>query len=151
MRRASAASRWARRAPTPSSCSRLGAGTSTTRGARELERWVEAGGRLVVDAALITGSDAFEQWSGIEREREEPEDSRIEDLFEAPEIIEPCQTLEEISYEREAAIARTPSFYEGCSFDYASWLGRASRGIVWLLSSDGRHSGRARARRSRAP
>src|SRR5262245_8014906 len=34
----------------------------------ELERWVEAGGRLVVDAALITGSDAFETWSGIARE-----------------------------------------------------------------------------------
>ena len=31
----------------------------------ELERWVEAGGRLVVDAALITGSNSFEQWSGM--------------------------------------------------------------------------------------
>ena len=101
----------------------------------ELERWVEAGGRLVVDAALITGSDAFERWSGIERQREEPEDAADRDLLEAPEIIEPCQALEEISYEpggyREEAV-----FYEGCNFDYESWL--VSRtGILWLLSSEG--------------
>ena len=55
----------------------------------ELERWVEAGGRLVVDAALISGSDAFEQWSGIAREREEPDPD--EDLVQAPEIVEPCE------------------------------------------------------------
>ncbi len=101
----------------------------------ELERWVEAGGRLVVDAALITGSDAFERWSGIERQREEPEDAADRDLFEAPEIVEPCQALEEISYEpdgyREEAV-----FYEGCNFDYTSWL-VSSRGILWLLRSDG--------------
>ncbi|HVJ28982.1 MAG TPA: hypothetical protein VNA66_01625, partial [Gammaproteobacteria bacterium] len=35
------------------------------------ERWVEAGGRLVVDAALISGTDAFETWSGVSHERRE--------------------------------------------------------------------------------
>jgi hypothetical protein len=37
---------------------------SRTRRAR-LEKWVESGGRLVVDDSLIGGSDAFEKWSGI--------------------------------------------------------------------------------------
>ena len=32
--------------------------------------------------------------------------------------------------------ARNAVFYEGCNFDYSSWL-VASRGIVWLLSSEG--------------
>ncbi|RPI62082.1 MAG: hypothetical protein EHM50_04590, partial [Lysobacterales bacterium] len=58
----------------------------------ELERWVEAGGRLVVDAALISGTDAFEQWSGIAREREEF-DPANEDPFQAPEIFEPCNSF----------------------------------------------------------
>ena len=101
----------------------------------QFEQWVEAGGRLVVDAALITGSEAFEQWSGIEREREGAVDPEGRDLFEAPEIIEPCQALQEISYERGGGSAE-PVVFEGCNFDYASWL-VASRGIVWLLSYDG--------------
>jgi hypothetical protein len=100
----------------------------------ELERWVEAGGRLVVDAALITGSDAFELWSGIERERAEL-DAAEQDLFEAPEIVEPCQDLLEIDYERDGGRGE-PVFYEGCNFDYSSWL-VSSRGIVWLLSREG--------------
>jgi hypothetical protein len=101
----------------------------------ELERWVEGGGRLVVDAALITGSDAFARWSGIERQREEPENPADRDLFEAPEIVEPCQALEEISYEPGES-RDEPIFYEGCNFDYTSWL-VSSRGILWLLRSDG--------------
>lgn len=100
----------------------------------ELERWVEAGGRLVVDAALITGSDAFERWSGIERERLEL-DAAEQDLFEAPEIVEPCQDLSEIDYERDDGRGE-PVFYRGCNFDYSSWL-VSSRGIVWLLSREG--------------
>ena len=46
---------------------------SRTRRAR-LEKWVESGGRLVVDDSLIGGSDAFEKWTGISaiEEDEEP-------------------------------------------------------------------------------
>jgi len=32
-----------------------------------LQRWVESGGRLVVDSMLITNGDEFERWSGIVR------------------------------------------------------------------------------------
>jgi hypothetical protein len=82
----------------------------------ELERWVEGGGRLVVDAALITGSDAFEKWSGIARERDEQ--GPDEDLLQAPEAVEPCETVAEI---RAGRVATGESF-EVCSFDQASWL-----------------------------
>jgi hypothetical protein len=32
-----------------------------------MERWVEAGGRLVVDRTLVGGTEEFESWSGISR------------------------------------------------------------------------------------
>ena len=38
----------------------------------QMERWVESGGRLVVDRSLISGSDEFERWSGIRRLEPEP-------------------------------------------------------------------------------
>jgi hypothetical protein len=98
----------------------------------ELERWVETGGRLVVDAALITGGDTFASWSGIERQRED--DDADADLFEAREIVGPCQTLEEISYERPSDGGEL-AYLEACNFDYTSWL-VSSRIIAWLLSSD---------------
>ncbi len=74
MRRASGES-LGTRALRPSSCSTWGWDINSARRA-QLERRVEGGGRLVVDAALITGSDAFEEWSGIAREREEPDRRR---------------------------------------------------------------------------
>lgn len=100
----------------------------------ELERWVEAGGRLVVDAALISGTDAFEQWSGIERERDEV-DPNEEDLFQAPETVEPCQSFVEVLYDQASEGVRG-DFYRVCDFDYDSWLVPA-RGLLWSLGDDG--------------
>jgi hypothetical protein len=98
----------------------------------ELERWVEAGGRLVVDGALISGGDAFEEWTGIEREREEPDPD--EDLFRAPEVFDPCQQLLEISYNPDGEITEG-DYYSACHFDRASWL--LSEGdTLWELSDD---------------
>jgi len=34
----------------------------------QLERWVEAGGRLVVDSSFVTGDGRFQAWSGLSRE-----------------------------------------------------------------------------------
>jgi hypothetical protein len=93
----------------------------------EIERWVEAGGRLVVDAALITGSDAFEQWSGIERQREtEPDDA---DVFQAEEIPDRCRAMEESGDELGGP---EPSVYTVCEFDYSSWLETATH-VRWGL------------------
>jgi hypothetical protein len=41
-----------------------------------IERWVESGGRLVVDETLSGGEADFERWSGITREYREPADRR---------------------------------------------------------------------------
>jgi hypothetical protein len=98
----------------------------------ELEGWAEAGGRLVVDAALITGSDAFEQWSGIVREREEPDPDA--DLFQAPETVDPCRPLEALGDELDPD-ARS-DYYSACNFDYSSWLD-TSEPLLWALDDDG--------------
>ena len=98
----------------------------------EFERWVEAGGRLVVDAALITGSDAFEQWSGIAREREEAD--RDADLLEAPEEVEPCRRLDVVGVDANAEAA--PDSYSACNFDDSSWL-VTGEPVLWGLSGEG--------------
>ena len=98
----------------------------------EFERWVEAGGRLVVDAALITGSDAFERWSGITREREEADPD--EDLLEAPEAVEPCRPLDVIGDDPYAE--ESPASYSACDFDDASWLD-TDEPLLWALSDEG--------------
>ena len=36
-----------------------------------LERWVEAGGRLIVDGSMIGGFEEFERWSGVGEADEE--------------------------------------------------------------------------------
>lgn len=41
-----------------------------------IERWVESGGRLVVDDTLSGGEADFERWSGITREYREADDTR---------------------------------------------------------------------------
>jgi hypothetical protein len=95
----------------------------------ELERWVETGGRLVVDAALITGSDAFERWSGVSREREDANPDA--DLFRVPETVEPCERVEQIGAD---ALAPDEGF-EVCDFDQASWL-EAGDAVSWGLEDD---------------
>jgi hypothetical protein len=100
----------------------------------ELERWVERGGRLVVDAALISGTDAFERWSGIARQREEF-DPAEEDPFQAPEIFEPCDRFVAVHYDAEGEFEESDD-YELCAFDRASWLEAtdSSRMDDWLWS-----------------
>jgi hypothetical protein len=100
----------------------------------ELERWVESGGRLVVDAALISGSDAFEDWSGIARERDEPVSPAEREVFEAPETVEPCQSHLAIAYDEGDGV--DAGYYDICDFDYASWL-VPTRRLLWTLGEDG--------------
>jgi hypothetical protein len=101
----------------------------------EFERWVEDGGRLVVDAALISGSDAFEEWSGIVRERDEPVNPAAQDVFQAPEIVEPCQARLAITYGSDDDDGEEDGYYDICDFDYASWL-VPTRRVLWTLGED---------------
>ena len=99
----------------------------------QMERWVEDGGRLVADAALISGSDAFEQWSGIVSQTEEPDPDA--DPFQAPEVFEPCERFVAVHYDADGGFEESGD-YELCNFDRASWLEPAdeSRAEDWLWS-----------------
>ncbi|HJR68899.1 MAG TPA: hypothetical protein VKA43_02570 [Gammaproteobacteria bacterium] len=100
----------------------------------ELESWVEAGGRLVVDAALVSGSDAFERWSGITRARDEELAAEDEDVIRAEELVEPCEWLYEISYEA-ADVDDEPAEYQVCDLDRSRWL-ESSEPLQWALGDD---------------
>jgi len=126
----------------------------------ELERWVEGGGRLVVDSTLISGSDAFESWSGIERVLLDFDDSELEDFetFEGSEEVdesqeedvlgdedyfEPCEELLEIRYEDDGTETDL-GYYEACNFDQVSWLVTTQR-LRWAMSGvDGLQAARVR-------
>src|SRR5688572_8317660 len=57
-----------------------------------LERWVESGGRLVVDGALSAGDDTFERWLGIFRDyRDPPEEEESGEL----EHDDDCDSFQE--------------------------------------------------------
>lgn len=93
----------------------------------ELERWVEAGGRLVVDTSLIVGGDVFERWSGIARAVAE---LGGDDRFEAPQDV--CTNVDEIGGGDSVAPARQLLV---CGVRAGSWL-ETSRDPVWGLSDE---------------
>ena len=90
---------------------------STTR--REtLERWVESGGRLVVEGSLAGGEEEFGQWSGIERAprkgTELNDSEQTEDDADCRDLSEHSGTREEVLYkvctlEREFVLTSTRS------------------------------------------
>jgi hypothetical protein len=98
-----------------------------------LESWVEAGGRLVVDAALVSGSDAFETWSGITRARDE-ESIEDQDAFRPEQLLEPCASLYEVDYDAAAANDE-PMEYEICDLDRSRWL-ESREPLLWALGDD---------------
>ncbi|HET9864528.1 MAG TPA: DUF4350 domain-containing protein [Steroidobacteraceae bacterium] len=78
----------------------------------QMERWVEAGGRLVVDSTVIGDQEEFERWSGVRRvdleaQGEEESEEVDDDEEEAPEYLfdqltgEPCRKFSEDATQRE--------------------------------------------------
>ena len=96
----------------------------------QLERWVESGGRLVVDRTLIGTQEKFEHWSGIERAfvQEETTDDTEED-----------QAGRQARLERQRNASRChrldPGAYSICDLDGLSWL-RSSRKVSWSLRDE---------------
>jgi hypothetical protein len=70
-----------------------------------MEEWVEAGGRLVIDRALIGGEDRFEEWSGISRRN-----PRMEEAERRRQRIEAGEDEEESDEEEEDP--EPPSFLQ---------------------------------------
>jgi hypothetical protein len=95
-------------------------------GRRErLERWVETGGRLVIDSSVVGVTDQFSQWSGVEWRFRDINEDELEDGAKAPE---PCRRFSE-SIAGPPAAADTRWF---CDFDTESWLS-TRRTPVWTL------------------
>jgi hypothetical protein len=98
-----------------------------------LERWVESGGRLVVDATLAGNRAEFERWSGILRRHEtwDPQAQETEDEEEEDE--DPgCPALEEVRGANTTRPAR-PTRYLVCSLARGSFL-EAARPAEWTLA-----------------
>jgi hypothetical protein len=92
-----------------------------------LERWVESGGRLVVDETLAGDPEDFERWSGIVTD--------FGELDEATESVRGGQELCRL-YEEELNQPLAPdlpaSSYWLCDFDGLSFL-VSNRETVWAL------------------
>jgi len=99
----------------------------------ELERWVESGGRLVVDATLVNGLE-FEQWTGVLREFRDPPDDAQSDA----EAVPWCRSFVE---ERHGSPAGR---YQMCGADEMAFLTSRQRPEWDLRDSSGMHAVRVR-------
>src|SRR5262245_16901596 len=103
---------------------------SLSRGRRDaLARWVEAGGRLVVDSSVVDGEDDFERWSGIATDyHEEAFDTAIKEARRD----ELCGTFEEERDGSPPAPAGSRPRYWLCDFNTFAFL-TTKRHTLWTL------------------
>jgi hypothetical protein len=113
---------------------------------KELEAWVEAGGRLILDRSVGGGVEEFEQWSGLRFEdapeeyasekpkqgadEDEDEDDDADDAEQAPDtrgpsilldIFGPCRTVNVSAGEPPSDPTRTS--YDLCGMSWGrSWI-----------------------------
>jgi hypothetical protein len=104
-------------------------------GRREgLERWVESGGRLVVDGRLAGPLDDFERWSGIVVGYKEPDDD-LEGTLVLSTSEKPaenvCGTFQEEHNGTPSSASHTPS-YSMCNLSGVSFL-TSNRNAVWAI------------------
>ena len=98
--------------------------SSARRGA--VERWVESGGRLVVDGTLV-GEEQFERWSGIVRERRELDEDELDEWN--PD--DSCGTVEE-RYDGAPASSTQVTAFRMC--DLRPWSSLSTRRpVAWTL------------------
>ena len=119
-----------------------------------MERWVEAGGRLVLDRSLVGGQEAFAQWSGISRrtppeeqadndDEAQDESGKSEARNEGPdgeEDPEPpgkpreCRTLNE-SHRAAGSRRGSAANLQLCAPEDFSYL-TTTRPIAWAMTDD---------------
>ena len=97
---------------------------------RELERWVEAGGRLLIDNSLIGGEQQLQEWSGLalHSPEQEPEEAAAEES--EAETPEPKSDTEEII--ERAIDQRLPLFAGDCS-ELSAALPRLGNRNVYMV------------------
>lgn len=97
----------------------------------DIERWVEGGGRLVIDSSVFFQNDTFTDWSGIrfEQPRIEAEELRRRQAEPADECLELVQTS------GESGIAGDPAgrHFALCAVQPAGVL-VSTRAAEWTLS-----------------
>jgi hypothetical protein len=120
-----------------------------------LKRWVEAGGRLIVDRSLVGGEEDLKRWAGIETLDEEDEDEVEEEVEaesddeeevseepppppELPEILQfrpPCH--EAVITDGDGEVLDDPlgHSFSICGFDSSSSL-ISNRRIDWSLDDE---------------
>ena len=95
-----------------------------------LERWVESGGRLVLDSELTGDAADFEEWSGIVREYSDEDESADTDANQAAhagQLPHPCHQLKE---QKGDSIGTRQYWF--CDFDEESFLS-TERTAEWTL------------------
>jgi len=103
---------------------------SLSRGRRDaLERWVEAGGRLVVDSSVVDGQDDFEHWSGIGTDYHE---AAFETDIKQEGRDELCGTFEEERDGSSPDPTGSRTRYWLCDFDTFAFL-TTKRHTLWTL------------------
>ncbi len=104
-----------------------------------IERWVESGGRLILDSTLAAGGDSLETWSGLrldnQFEYQMNEETEEDDSTEAQTdaIPEPCRELELTV--GESQLDRARETYYVCALQTLGFLS-ASRKVEWALEDE---------------
>lgn len=99
---------------------------------KELEQWVENGGRLLLDATLVGGEREFSEWSGLSTEYDF-EKMEASDEGEGFSFAEPCRELE-LTLGRAQSNPRRSS-YEVCGLETFSWI-NVTKSPEWVLEDD---------------
>jgi hypothetical protein len=97
-----------------------------------LKRWVEAGGRLVVDATVAAGEEDFERWSGVVVDYDLDTVAEDEDRPE-----EPCRLFDEDRDPSSRRVSTSITRFWLCGFDRMSFLLAKGPGIWRLRDKSG--------------
>ena len=92
---------------------------------QQMERWVESGGRLVVDRSLLTGSEAFAEWSGVSRSNESDEEEDDQEVPRQRLHVKDC---------RRATDQTSGRGYSICELDRSALV--STRKTTWELRDD---------------
>lgn len=122
---------------------------SLSTGRREaLKRWVESGGRLVVDSMLADGSEDFEQWSGIVTDDQE-DDPEPEPQPNGPERDDHCDIFNEVRDTTTTTVDGGTPHYWLCDFDTYAFLTTKRRSLWTLRGKSGVQAMRVEVGRGR--
>lgn len=97
---------------------------------QQLEDWVAAGGRLVVDHTLISAEDEFRRWSGIARAHPRPDDEQAQEAAEAD-----YNDTNKCIWLKVAPVVSARDSYHVCNVAGGSWL-TSERTGSWTLHDE---------------